>query len=119
MIDLMLFNRLMTFILLAALSLSLAGCWFVYKPDIKQGNVLTTKSANAIQLGMTQDQVVAILGKPILVNVFEENQMIYVYTVQPGHGSFKREQLRIYFENGRVIKKTSNILNLYTEPKLG
>ncbi len=99
------------FIELVFLALSLSGCWFIYRPDIKQGNILNTRQVAAIHQGMSSDQIVALLGNPILVNVFADNQMIYVYTIQPGHGDFHAEQLRIYFVNGRVTQYTSSVRN--------
>lgn len=103
------FKRLLIMFALTALGLSLSGCWFIYKPDIKQGNVLTTQKVHAIKPGMTKEQLVELLGNPILVNVFAENQMIYVYTIQPGHGHFQAQQLRVYLVNGRVTGYTSSV----------
>ncbi|MBS0349869.1 MAG: outer membrane protein assembly factor BamE [Proteobacteria bacterium] len=104
--------RLARFILLlplAALSLSMSGCFLIYRPDIKQGNIIKLDQVAAIRPGMTPEQVVAILGNPVLENVFAPNQMVYVYTIQPGHGDYQAEQLRIFFENGHVTRYTSNI----------
>jgi outer membrane protein assembly factor BamE len=109
MIALMRFKHLLIGFFLMGLGVSLSGCWFIYKPDIKQGNILTMQKVHAIQPGMNKDQVIGILGNPILVNVFADNQMIYVYTIQPGHGHFQAQQLRIYFANGRVTSYTSSV----------
>ena len=107
------FKRFLLFLTLAvSLSLGLSGCWFVYKPDIKQGNILTTHQVAQIRPGMTKEQIIAIFGNPVLVNVFADNQMIYVYTIQPGHGNFKAQQLRIYFSNGKVTQYTSSVHGL-------
>lgn len=103
------FKQLLFLGLLGSLSISLSGCWFIYKPDIKQGNILNTRKVAAIHPGMTKEQVVALLGNPILANVFADNQMIYVYTIQPGHGEFQAQQLRIYFVNGQVTRYTSSV----------
>ena len=107
------FKRFLLFLTLSAsLSLGLSGCWFVYKPDIKQGNILTTRQVAQIRPGMTKEQIIAIFGNPILMNVFADNQMIYVYTIQPGHGDFHAQQLRIYFVNGKVTQYTSSVHGL-------
>lgn len=104
------FKRFLLFLISAAcLSLGLSGCWFIYKPDIKQGNIITTRQVAQIRPGMTKEQIIAIFGNPILVNVFADNQMIYVYTILPGHGDFKAEQLRIHFFNGKVTQYTSSV----------
>lgn len=107
-------NYWLVLLTLIALGVGLSGCYFIYKPDIKQGNILTVQKVNAIHIGMTKEEVVAVLGAPILINAFEKNQMIYVYTIQPGHAPFRAEQLRIYFVNGRVTGLTSTVHS--TEP---
>jgi outer membrane protein assembly factor BamE len=101
-------KNLLLFIM-AGLSLLLSGCWFIYKPDIKQGNILNTKKVSEIHPGMTEKEVVELLGKPVLVNLFADHQMIYVYTILPGHGEFQAQQLRIYFANGQVTRYTSSV----------
>lgn len=102
-------KRLIIFLILACGCFSLSGCYFVYKPDIKQGNILTPKKVNAIRPGMTKEQVIDLLGNPILVNAFGDNQLIYVYTIKPRHGPFRAQQLRVYFSHGRVTHYTSNV----------
>lgn len=94
---------------LITLGPSLSGCWFIYKPDIKQGNILTVKKVNQIHSGMSKEQVIDLLGNPILVNLFANHQMIYVYTILPGRGQFQAQQLQIYFENGQVTRYTSSV----------
>lgn len=103
------FKGKLFFFAAAILCLNLSGCWFIYRPDIKQGNLLTTQQVSQLRSGMTRETVISILGEPILVNIFNENEMIYVYTIQPGHGPFHAEQLRIYFTNGRVMRYTSSV----------
>ncbi len=89
-------------VLLIITSLLLSGCALVYKPDIKQGNILNPEKIREIKPGMDQGQVIQLMGNPVLVNLFNDNQMVYVYTISPGHGQFKAQQLRIYFSNGQV-----------------
>lgn len=105
----MILKRSLSLMALVCLGVSLSGCWLVYRPDIKQGNVLTPEKIQHIHPGMDKAQVTALLGSPVLTNVFEKNQMIYVYTVQPGHAPFKAQHLRIYFENGLVTRYTSDV----------
>ncbi len=103
------FKRILVLGFLSIIGVSLSGCWFIFKPDIKQGNVLTLKKINGLRPGMTKEQVTALLGAPVLVNSFADNEMIYVYTIQPGHGQFQAQQLRVYFEKGRLTHYTSNV----------
>ncbi len=85
-----------------AMMLSLSGCWLVFKPDIRQGNIIDSDKVNSIRVGMTPQQVIAIMGNPVMINPFTDNRLIYVYSLQPGHGKFMAKQLIVNFSAGRV-----------------
>ncbi len=87
----------------------MSGCFLVYKPDIRQGNTLTPQKVSQIKPGMTVAEITDLLGTPVLINILAPDQMIYVYTIQPGHGQFQAQQLRIYISNGRVVNYTSTV----------
>ncbi len=89
-------------IFLLSLMLALSGCWLVYKPDIRQGNLIEPKNVDKIKVGMSVPEVIQIMGYPVMVNPFPDNRLIYVYSLQPGHGEFMAKQLIIYFAEGRV-----------------
>jgi outer membrane protein assembly factor BamE len=63
---------------------------------------------------MTPQQVTFLLGSPLLVDSFHQNQWDYVYMFKPGstkerEGEVEEEELlRVYFENG-VVEKFSFI----------
>lgn len=87
----------------------MAGCFLVYRPDVRQGNILTPQKVSQIKPGMSVAEVVNLLGYPVLVNVLAPDQMIYVYTIKPGHGRYQAQQLRIYISGGRVVNYTSSV----------
>lgn len=97
------------YLVLAFLLSSLCGCHLIFHPDVEQGNLITTYQAAAIHPGMTKEQVVAILGYPVLVNIYKDNRMLYVYTLVPGHGQVVKKQLLITIYNNQVVGSTSNI----------
>lgn len=99
------------YILLAMISipLCLGGCRLVYKPDIKQGNIITIKQLQKLHPGMTKAEVINILGNPVLINLFNKDQLIYVYTLQPGHAPFQKQQLRVYFSDGLLTHFTTDV----------
>lgn len=80
----------------------------VYKIDIPQGNIITDEQLDKLEPGMTQEQVTFLLGTPLLVDSFHQNQWDYIYQFVPGtakrrKGAKEEEQLlRIYFEDGVV-----------------
>ncbi|WP_264435337.1 outer membrane protein assembly factor BamE [Coxiella endosymbiont of Dermacentor marginatus] len=103
--------RRATLIFLVYLIITLEGC--VYHPPIQQGNIFSDKDLSTLYKGMTKDQVRAILADPVLVNIFSDNRMVYVYTFQ--HGRRQRMQLThliICLHNNHVtdfwIEKTNH-----------
>ena len=93
--------------LMLATSLSLSGCsiFHVYQIDTQQGNLISQKMANQLKPGMSEAQVVAILGHPLLVNTFDPNVLNYVYTFQPGGQDITvRKHLNIYFKHDRMTR---------------
>lgn len=72
----------------------------IHKIDVEQGNVLSHHEINRLQLGMTENDVIALLGKPALVNVFTPNQISYVYTLQEGQGNIAIKRVTCIFNNG-------------------
>lgn len=82
-------------------TLTLCGC--VYHPSITQGNVLTPQKMESIHNGMTSEQVVQLLGTPVLKNVFANNHMSYIYTTQESRKKIVIKKLEIDFQNDRVV----------------
>lgn len=103
-------RKMIIALFLVSCLLSITGCklFRVYQPDVQQGNVLNQTMLNQIRLGMTQDQVNAILGSPILDDTFNTNHWAYVYTYQHSGGKIWHKQLDLYFQNNRLVKIENN-----------
>jgi outer membrane protein assembly factor BamE len=88
----------------------LAGCslFQVHKMDIEQGNILTTANISRIHNGMSPTEVKRILGTPLMVTLFDDNELAYVYTNQPGHSEMQIKKLRIIFKRGSVVSIEKN-----------
>lgn len=113
----------------ALLALALAGCanwnkpskWFdsdgalaestgtymkyikPYRPDVHQGNLITREMVEELKVGMTTQQVVFLLGQPLLKDEFHKSRWDYVYYVNPRIGKPERRRLTVFFdEAGRV-----------------
>ena len=74
-----------------------------YKPDIQQGNIITQVQVNKLKKGMSQKQVIALLGKPIVENAFYTDQLIYVNTNLPNRGKFTEERLVLHFKYHKLV----------------
>lgn len=87
-------------VLLSLSLLSVTAC--VYKPNIKQGNVLDQKEINQIRPGMTKDQVRFILGNPVLNTNLENDTWYYLYYLIPSRGDKVEKRLILKFADDKL-----------------
>ncbi|HGM4922246.1 outer membrane protein assembly factor BamE [Serratia nevei] len=89
-----------------------AGCStfekVVYRPDINQGNYLTSNDVAKIQKGMTQQQVAYTLGTPMLQDPFGTQTWFYVFRQQPGHEDITQQTLTLTFDSAGVLTDIQN-----------
>ncbi|UAA39881.1 outer membrane protein assembly factor BamE [Paraneptunicella aestuarii] len=91
-------------------SLSACSSW-VFRIDIPQGNYLEAKDVEKLRIGMTKEQVVFVLGNPVLKDSFEKDIYYYIYEMKRGmksRGEDFRKDLVIEFENDKVAKVTGD-----------
>ena len=84
----------MKYIYVAFLAFSLGGCSLsqlklpelkiprVYKLSVQQGNVITQEMVDRLKPGMTRNQVEFVMGKPVLGDPFNDDQWVYIYTLE-------------------------------------
>lgn len=98
-------HKLSTCGLLICLSLSVSSC---YRFPVPQGNVISSEMASRIKPGMTEFDVVSILGSPVIDNVYANDQMAYVYTLKKGISKMSKQRMIIYFKDKRVVNVESD-----------
>ena len=93
----------MTGSMLAAACLTLSGCQTVsrawdsaakwtptflhpYRPDVYQGNLITSEMVGQLEKGMSKEQVQFLLGLPLLQDRFHTDRWNYVYYVNRRSG---------------------------------
>ena len=74
----------------------------VYKPTILQGSVLEMSDVNLLQVGMTKDMVMTLIGSPSVIDPFHQYQWDYI-----NHSSIEGEtkiqyRLRLIFD-GNIL----------------
>ena len=86
-----------------------------YKVEVVQGNVITKEQVDALQKGMSRQQVRDMLGTPLLTSVFHANRWDYVFTIKNRKGvAPQRYALTVYFE-GDVLSKVEGADTLPAE----
>jgi len=87
----------------------------IYKKDIKQGSVVRTEKLKFIKNGMSKDEVRDIIGSPIILDQFHQNQWEYVHHSILKDDSISSYRLTLFFENDKLVKSQSPSINLLEE----
>ncbi len=88
--------------LLIILVLFLSSC--VYTLDIQQGNIIDQKDVDKLRPELTKNQVIFVLGNPVVDDSFSDDKWIYLYSYQSRNDLLDRTQkLTLYFENEMLV----------------
>jgi outer membrane protein assembly factor BamE len=89
-------------LLLAALLLS--GCNFIYRQPVFQGTLLDKANVEQLKPGMTQSQVIALMGTPPVHDPFHQERWDYVATERRRHGKTEIKNLTLWFEGDTLAR---------------
>ena len=86
---------------LIIISLLLASCsWLMpHKVEIRQGNYISPEMHARLKPGMTQIQVKAAIGTPLIADPFHANRWDYVYRFEQEGKLIEEQHMTLYFEN--------------------
>lgn len=92
---------------LFVLVFSLSGCSylydkFVYQINVTQGNYIDDGNLAKIKVGMTQEQVIYILGSPMLIDQFDASKWYYIRYIKPGGKKAQQENAVLTFK-GKIL----------------
>ena len=83
-------------------SLSLTAC-AIHRVDVQQGNVIDAENVDQLTLGITKDQVIFLMGTPLIMDIFRSDRWDYVYTLKTKEG-MSQEKLSLFFEKNKLVK---------------
>lgn len=95
---------------LAACSAERVSLFPSYKLKIIQGNELEPRAVAALRPGMTKDQVLLLLGSPILSDAFHTDRWDYTFNTSRNGIIKERSNLTVYFENGVLVRTEGDVL---------
>ncbi|MBH2502452.1 outer membrane protein assembly factor BamE [Neisseria meningitidis] len=95
---------------LAACSAERVSLFPSYKLKIIQGNELEPRAVTALRPGMTKDQVLLLLGSPILRDAFHTDRWDYTFNTSRNGIIKERSNLTVYFENGVLVRTEGDVL---------
>lgn len=89
-------------ILVSLLSLSLSGCFLVYKLPTRQGNVIDQKQFDLLKVGQTREQVKFLLGTPIATSPFRSDRWDYFGYYKDPRGKVSTRTISLYFAGDKL-----------------
>ncbi|MBK6005433.1 outer membrane protein assembly factor BamE [Ramlibacter ginsenosidimutans] len=70
-----------------------------YKVSVVQGNFVSKEQVDALQKGMSRDQVRNVLGTPLVTSLFHSDRWDYVFTLKRQGVEPQKRHLTVYFRN--------------------
>ena len=89
---------------------SRSGIFEPYRFDIPQGNYITADAIGQVKVGMTREQVRAVLGTPLIVDTFRTNRWDYVFHYLHANGKSESRRAAVLFDKDKVLKVDSTDL---------
>lgn len=85
----------------------LSGCNFnsyIYRPDVHQGNLITEEMIEQLQIGMSSQQVLFLMGEPLVQSQFHRDRWDYTYYSNPRYGAVTSRRVTLRFDdNDKLI----------------
>ena len=112
---------IITSMLSATVAMSGCSLFSVYKIDLPQGTSITQAQAQNLQVGMSQDQVLYILGSPAIKDTLEPKRWDYIYDFKAGTEGSRQgiadvknasQHLVVYFDDNGLVSRIEGIESL-------
>ena len=81
-----------------------------YKPDVIQGNVVTTEQISQVKEGMSRVQVKEVLGSPLITDPFHADRWDYVFTLKRQGFDDQQRSFVVLFDKDKVQKIDAPVL---------
>ena len=94
-----------SFAVCAVFGLSVAGLSgrsfnsYIYRPDVHQGNLVTEEMIQQLQVGMSRQQVLFLLGEPLVQSQFHTHRWDYTYYFNPRYGDIESRKVTLTFDD--------------------
>lgn len=94
-----------------SLTLLTACSDWIFRIDVPQGNFLEQDDVDLLRVDMTKEQVVFVLGNPVVQDSFNSDTWYYFYEMKRGmskRGPDVKKQLILNFEDGRLTEMSGD-----------
>lgn len=86
-----------------------------YKIDVVQGNFVSREQVEALQPGMSRQQVREILGTPLLTSLFHADRWEYVFTLKRPGEEAQTRKLTVFFKGDALERSEGDTMPTETE----
>lgn len=92
------------------------GIFSPYRPDIQQGNFISSEMMNQLKEGMkrkegmTREQVRFVLGTPLLADPFHGDRWDYAFRMQKGNGEVISTRVAVFFKGNQLDHFDGSVL---------
>jgi len=97
---------------LALCATLLSACIKPYRPDIQQGNIINNSDLREIRAGMSKQEVLFILGTPMVIDPFNEQRWDYFYSKRNQRKSETDQRLITAIFDGNTLVQLSGDVDL-------
>ncbi len=87
----------------ATINLLISGCE-PHRIDIQQGNRVDPEAFTQLKQGMSRNQVIYLLGTPLLQDPFHNSRWDYIYYMKPGNKQVKLSRITLYFDGDKLTR---------------
>lgn len=96
-------------LLLSAL-LTLGACIKPYQPNIQQGNIINNSDLREIRYGMSKQEVLFILGTPLVNDPFNQQRWDYYYSKRdPRRSNTDQRLITALFDGDKLVELRGDV----------
>lgn len=90
---------------IAGVTAGIAGCGIIYRQPIFQGNLLESTAVEQLQVGMSKQQVLGLIGTPSIQDPFHHDRWDYTSTQRTDRLAHTRiKTFTLWFENDALTR---------------
>lgn len=94
----------------ALLATALSACIRPYQPDIQQGNIINNSDLREVRYGMSKQEVLFILGTPMVIDPFNEQRWDYFYSKRDQtKGETSQRLITALFDGNKLVKLEGDV----------
>ena len=88
----------------------LTACIKPYQPDIQQGNIINNRDLKEINDGMSKQEVLFILGTPMVIDPFNEQRWDYFYSRRDQQkGQTDHRVITVIFDDDKLVEMKGDV----------